>query len=98
MGCRMTDRVHSCHDQGHIWMEADGSLYTRHRHRTGTITVSCLYCDQSAELPAYGKETSPFPQEKAKALAVLTRDSPALRDKVAAAKLAFTPAPAKDGP
>ena len=78
-------------------MEEDGSLYTRHRHRTGTIAVQCLYCDQTADLPAYGKETSPFPQEKVKAIAELTRDSPAIRDKVTAARMAFTQAPAKDG-
>lgn len=94
----MASKPHSCLHNGHIWLEEDGSLYTRHRHRTGTITVQCLYCDQPAELPAYGKETSPFPQEKVKALAVLTRDSPAIRDKVAATKLAFTQAPAKDSP
>lgn len=88
---------HSCLHNGHIWIEANGELYVRHRDRTGTVDVSCPYCDTIASLTAHGKATAPFTEEAVKAMAVLRKDR-TLRDKVDAKKVAFaiTSAPAKN--
>lgn len=84
----MTPRPHSCRDHGHVWREPDGTLYTRHRDRTGAVAGTCLYCGATATLPAFGKATMPFAQEVQQATARLQQD-PAIRTKLGAAQAAF---------
>lgn len=92
----MTEIPHSCTDNGHVWIEGDGSLYVRHRDRQGVVDVSCLYCEDTASLVAFGKATAPFRQEQVSALASLMKDT-ALRDQRQAlmATMQATLAPAK---
>ncbi len=92
---KIPEKPHSCLHNGHIWIEADGSLYVRHRDRQGETAVTCLYCDATASLPMFGKATMPFAQEVQKATALLRQDR-AVREKIDATKAAFTLAPAKD--
>lgn len=87
-------KPHACEHNGHVWLEADGTLYVRHRDRTGSVAVQCLYCDQTASLEAHGKATMPFPAEAQKAMAVLMRAQP-LRTKIEATKTAFASASVK---
>lgn len=57
---RCGEPVHSCHHHGHIWLEADGSLYVRHRGRDrALVAVHCQHCSATAELQAHGKATAP---------------------------------------
>lgn len=50
-------------DRGHVWLETDGTPYTRHRGRTqATVAVICQYCLTDAELPAFAQHTAP-PQQ-----------------------------------
>lgn len=86
---------HSCLHNGHVWLEADGSLYSRHRNRQGTVPAACLYCDVVQDLPAFGKATMPFHQEVVKAVAELRKDS-VVRAKIDATKAAFALATAKE--
>lgn len=87
-------KEHSCLHQGHVWLEPSGALYTRHRHREGTVEVTCLYCDTPATLPLHGTATGSFVQEAQKAMAILLKDA-TLRTKIEATKAAFTLASAK---
>lgn len=87
-------KPHSCVSHGHVWLEEDGTLYVRHRDRSGSVPVQCLYCDQTAELAAHGKATMPFPQEAQKAMATLLR-APKLRTKITAVRTAFASASVK---
>jgi hypothetical protein len=49
-----------CIDLGHVWLETDGSHYTRHRGRTpADVAVTCQYCPATAVLPAFAKNTAP---------------------------------------
>ncbi len=49
-----------CLDLGHVWLETDGTPYTRHRGRTqASVAVTCQFCEKTAELPMYAKHTAP---------------------------------------
>jgi hypothetical protein len=49
-----------CIDLGHVWLETDGTPYTRHRGRTQAgVAVTCQYCPITASLPAFSKHTAP---------------------------------------
>lgn len=85
-----TPPPHSCRDMGHIWTEPDGTLYTRHRNRRGTVALTCLYCEASANLPAHGKATMPFVEEVVKATAALPRDQRTKLDAKRTAHIAHT--------
>lgn len=51
---------YNCTDHGHVWLETDGTPYTRHRGRsqadlTVTVAVSCAHCPLTADLPRYSQ-------------------------------------------
>ena len=49
-----------CDEHGHIWIEADGSRYTRHRDRTpGLVRVTCAHCPATAELQRFARHVAP---------------------------------------
>jgi hypothetical protein len=49
-----------CIDHGHVWLETDGTPYTRHRGRTqASVAVTCSYCPATAELETFAKNTAP---------------------------------------
>jgi hypothetical protein len=56
----MTD--HSCTHQGHVWLETDGTPYTRTRGRSqASVTVSCKHCSATATLPRHSAFSGPRP-------------------------------------
>jgi hypothetical protein len=73
----MTKPAHSCLHHGHVWLEANGTPYTRHRGRSqASVTVACQYCPATATLPAIAKHTAPpqqppHPAVSGKALAAI---------------------------
>lgn len=43
---------HNCIYHGHVWLETDGTPYTRHRGRSqADVAVICRYCETPAMLP-----------------------------------------------
>lgn len=49
-----------CLDLGHVWLETDGSHYTRHRGRTpADVAVTCAHCGVTSSLPAFSRHTAP---------------------------------------
>lgn len=59
----MTPKPHSCHDHGHVWLETDGTPYTRHRGRTqANVDVACQYCPAIRSAPTFAAHTAP-PQQ-----------------------------------
>lgn len=52
----MIDRKHDCTHRGHVWLETDGTPYTRHRGRSqASVTVSCKHCPATADLPRHSQ-------------------------------------------
>lgn len=52
--------AHDCAQQGHVWLEANGQPYRRHRGRKeASVTCACQHCGLPAELPGYGAFTAP---------------------------------------
>lgn len=50
--------IRDCPHQGHVWLEADGSVFHRVRDRSKTekIPVHCKYCEATAEMVGWGKK------------------------------------------
>jgi hypothetical protein len=45
---------YDCTQRGHVWLEANGQPYTRHRGQGNeTVDVSCAHCLQSAAVARY---------------------------------------------
>ncbi len=52
--------THDCAHAGHVWLEADGQPYRRHRGRKeANVSCTCQHCGLTAELPAHGAFTAP---------------------------------------
>lgn len=63
-----------CLDLGHVWLETDGSHYTRHRGRTpANVPVICRYCLTETTLPGFSPHTAP-PQHLPPAIVVENGD------------------------
>lgn len=46
--------THDCQHHGHVWLETDGTPYTRHRGRLAAdVSVVCQYCPSTATLPRF---------------------------------------------
>lgn len=44
--------THTCLDHGHVWLETDGTPYTRHRGRLDAdVSVVCKHCGMTSTLP-----------------------------------------------
>lgn len=51
---------HDCTHHGHVWLETDGTPYTRHRGRTqADVPVGCEFCPAIRSLPAFSQHTAP---------------------------------------
>jgi hypothetical protein len=54
------DVPYDCAQQGHVWLEADGTPYARSSDRPrGPVAVTCEYCGASATLEGHGAFTAP---------------------------------------
>lgn len=54
----MTDEKRDCTQLGHVWLEATGQPFARHRGRTaGKVEVQCRYCLAITELEGRGAFT-----------------------------------------
>ena len=53
--------THDCAHAGHVWIEADGQPYRRHRGRKEGSVVSCTceHCGTTKDLPGHGAFTAP---------------------------------------
>ncbi len=52
--------THDCAHVGHVWLEANGQPYRRHRNRpVGDIPVTCQHCGEKREAPGHGAFTAP---------------------------------------
>lgn len=83
-----------CAQQGHVWLEPDGTLYARHRDRPqgSTVAVSCLYCEATTTVVAHGRSTAPpRNDDAARGLARLTKGDDVLLARVAALRSASAP-------
>lgn len=66
--------AHDCTQQGHVWIEPDGTLYQRHRGRTpADVPVVCQFCLTDATLPAFARSTAP-PQQLPPAIVIENGD------------------------
>lgn len=51
--------LHDCTHHGHVWLETDGTPYTRHRGRNhATVSVTCTHCHATATLKTHGAFTA----------------------------------------
>ncbi len=51
----MAEGARDCAQAGHVWLEADGRVFTRHKgRRAGKIAVHCQYCALPAFLEGQG--------------------------------------------
>lgn len=48
-----------CSQKGHVWLEADGTPFVRHRGRAGgPVEVTCQHCLTTVEMEGRGAFTS----------------------------------------
>lgn len=51
---------YNCVERGHVWLETDGTPYTRHRGRNqANVPVVCRHCFAVTELEATARHTAP---------------------------------------